>query len=518
MARRYDLDDDSVVVVVGSGAGGGVIANELAQKGVDVVCLEAGRVIPLEEIETNAEKMFAKLTWLDPRIGAGDMPKDFPVWSGKGVGGTTMHWTANLVRMQAHEFRPRSTYGKLPGTNAIDWPIALDDLAPYYDKAEFKLGATGTNGWPMLPEGNNFKVMKAGGRRVGYRRINNGTMAINSVFRDDRPACQQLGFCKSGCAIDAKWTTANSEIPKALATGHFELRPNSMVLQVLHNRSGRISGVLYADADGNHHVQKARVVVLAANAIDTPRLLLNSASGMYPVGLANSSGQVGRNYMRHVFGFVLAIMPGEVNFYRTTQNAGVINDERPFRPERGFAGGYEFEGVGLDPAAVARFMAPGRWGRDYTADLEAYRFIAGMLIVGEDPADYRNGIILHGRKKDSYGLPVPVVRYEEHANSRAMRAHAFRQGRAIFEALGARKVYTAPPVAATHNMGTCRMSKSPRDGVCNQWGRTHDIANLFIADGSLMTSSGGGNPTLTIIALAIRQADYLAERLRRGEL
>jgi len=130
MARTYDLSDDSVVVVVGSGAGGGVIANELAQKGVDVVCLEAGRTIAFEEIENDAEKMFAKLTWLDPRIGSGDMPRDFPVWSGKGVGGTTLHWTANLVRMQAHEFRPLSTYGKLRGTHAIDWPISLDDIAP----------------------------------------------------------------------------------------------------------------------------------------------------------------------------------------------------------------------------------------------------------------------------------------------------------------------------------------------------------------------------------------------------
>ncbi len=518
MTRTYDLGDASVVVVVGSGAGGGTLSNELAQKGVDVVCLEAGPWIPTSDIVNDEALMFERLTWRDKRIGSGALAPPFPVWSGKGVGGTTIHWTAALIKMTPHEFTPLTTYGRLPDTNAIDWPITADELEPYYQRAAKKMGATGTNGWPLLPETNNFKVMKAGGGRVGYKHISMGTMAINSISRDGRPPCQQLGWCKSGCAIDAKWTTANSEIPKALESGHFEIRAECMVLRVEHNKAGRVTGVLYVDNKGVEHMQKARVVVMAANAIDTPRILLNSATSQFADGLANSSGQVGRNYMRHMFGSVMAIMPGEVNFHRGTQNAGIIEDERPFRPERGFAGGFEFEGVSFSPSGLARFMMPGKWGREVTGAVDKYRNFAGMLVVGEDPAQESNGITLHPTEKDQYGLPVPIVHYEEHPNTKAMRKYAQTRAAAIYGALNAEKVFFGPPPPATHNMGTCRMSARAAEGVTNQWGQSHDIANLFIADGSVLTSSGGGNPTYTIVAVAIRVADHLAEALRRGDV
>ena len=518
MSAPYSLDDGSVVVVVGSGAGGGVMSRELAERGIDVVCLEAGRHIAFDEIVNDEDLMFKKLTWREKRIGSGDLDPQFPVWIGRGVGVTTLHWTANLVRMQAHEFAPLSTYGVVDGGSAIDWPITLDELAPFYDLAERKMGATGTNGWPMLPEGNNFKVLKAGARRIGYKEINNGVMAINSVYRDGRPPCQQLGFCKSGCAVNAKWTTAWSELPAATRTGHFELRTGAVVLRIEHNKKGRITGVVYADGSGARHRQKARLVVMAANAIDTPRILLNSHSGLFPDGLANGSGQVGRNYMRHMFGSVFAIMPGEVNFYRTTQNAGMISDERPFRPECGFAGGYEFEGVSFSPSALAQYLIPDGWGRELTSALEQYRNFAGMLVVGEDPPLARNGITLHPGEKDAHGLPVPVVHYDDSPNNKAMRAHAFRQGGRIFDSLGAKKVFFGHPPPATHNMGTCRMSASPADGVANRWGQSHQVDNLFIADGSLMASAGGGNPTVTIVALAIREAAYIARQMAGGAL
>lgn len=517
--KTFDLNDDSVVVVIGSGAGGGTLANELAQKGVDVVCLEAGPRLRMDDIVNDNDTMFGRLSWLDKRIGTGDLNAGLPLWVCKTVGGTTVHWAGAALRFQEHEFKARTTYGDVHGANLFDWPLGLKEMEPFYDKAEDKLGVTGTHGIPRLPGNNNYKVLAAGAKRVGYTDFHSGNMAINSEPRDGRPACQQIGFCMEGCAIGAKWSTLYTEIPKAEATGHFELRPNSMALRITHDASGKVTGVVYADQAGNHHEQKARAVCVAGNSVESPRLLLNSASSKYPDGMANSSGQVGRNFMRHMTGTVYAIMPGRVNLERGTQMAGIVKDESRFDPKRGFAGGYEMETLpGFGLAGIATNLIPGAWGRDYARIIEQYDRFAGMWLVGEDMAQQGNGVTLHATEKDQYGLPVPVVHFADHANDFAMRNHAYKAGRAIYESLGATQVFELPPFPSTHNMGTCRQSANPRDGVCNSYGQSHDIPNLFISDGSQFTSGGAENPTLTIVALAIRQAGYLADRLNQKQI
>jgi choline dehydrogenase-like flavoprotein len=401
----------------------------------------------------------------------------------------------------------------------LDWPLSMQEMEPFYDKAEDKLGVTGTHGIPRLPGNNNYKVLAAGAKRVGYKDFHSGNMAINSEPRDGRPACQQIGFCMSGCAVGAKWSSLYTEIPKAEATGHFELRPDSMVLKITHDASGKVTGVVYADKAGNHREQKARAVCVAGNSVETPRLLLNSASSKYPDGLANSSGQVGRNFMRHMSGTVYAIMPGRVNFERGTQMAGIVKDEARFDPSRGFAGGYEIETLpGFGLAGIATNLLPGAWGRDYARIIEMYDHFAGMWLVGEDMPQQGNGVTLHATQKDQYGLAVPVVNFKDHSNDFAMRNHAFKAGRAIYESLGATEVFEVPPFPSTHNMGTCRQSENPRDGVCNSHGQAHDVPNLFISDGSQFTSGGAENPTLTIVALAIRQAGHIADRLNKREM
>jgi choline dehydrogenase-like flavoprotein len=519
MAKTFDLKDDSVVVVVGSGAGGGTLANELAQKGVDVVCLEAGPRLTLSDIVNDGDTMFGRLTWLDKRIGTGELSPNLPLWVCKTVGGTSVHWAGAALRFQEHEFKTRTIYGEIQGANLLDWPLSYQELAPFYDKAEDKLGVTGTHGIPRLPGNNNYKVLAAGAKRVGYKDFHSGNMAINSEPRDGRPACHQIGFCMAGCAIGAKWSTLYTEIPKAEATGHFELRPESMALSITHDASGQVTGVVYADKMGNHYEQRARAVCVAGNSVETPRLLLNSASSKYPDGMANSSGQVGRNFMRHMSGTVYAIMPGRVNFERGTQMAGIVKDEAGFNPKRGFAGGYEIETLpGFGLAGIATNLIPGAWGHDYTRIIEMYDHFAGMWLVGEDLPQQSNGITLHPTEKDQHGLPVPVVHFTDHANDFAMRNHAFKAGRAIYESLGATEVFELPPFPSTHNMGTCRQSENPRDGVCNSFGQSHDIPNLFISDGSQFTTSGAENPTLTIAALAIRQAGYVADQLSKRQM
>ena len=304
MAAKFDQNDDSVVVIVGSGSGGGTLGNELAQKGIKVVVLEAGKRIELEDFINDEWDSFAQLAWKDMRTTSGDwqVHKDFsnlPAWIVKAVGGTSIHWAGASLRLQEHEFKDATTYGRIPGANLLDWPITLADLEPYYAKAEDKMGVTRTNGIPGLPGNNNFKVFKAGADKLGYKECHTGRMAINSEPRDNRNSCQQTGFCFQGCKWGAKWSTLYTEIPKGEATGNMEVRPESHVAQIEHDASGKVTGVTYFDADGKLQRQKARIVAVAGNSLESPRLLLNSASSKFPDGLANSSGQVGRNYMRH---------------------------------------------------------------------------------------------------------------------------------------------------------------------------------------------------------------------------
>lgn len=518
MKRTYELGDDSVVVVIGSGAGGGVLSNELAQKGVDVVCIEAGPKLSLSDIVNDEVVMFRRLTWLDPREGSGDLDRDFPIYTCKTVGGTTVHWTGVSLRAMPTEMKARSTYGSIPGTRLIDWPIGFEELEPFYERAERKMGVAGTHGLPRHPGNNNYFVLKAGAEKLGYRDITTANLAINSVPRDGRPKCIQLGFCRSGCAIGAKWSTLYTELPAADATGHFELRTESMALRLRHNAGGRITGVVYADRDGVLHEQKARLVCVAANSIETPRLLLNSATSRFPDGIGNSYGNVGRYYMKHVFAGLTALMPGPVNFHRGIQQAGVLAHEGYHNPERGFAGGYHIETAPLSPERLAKLLIPGGWGANYTSLLEQYDHFAACFVVGEDLPEAGNRVSLHAERKDQYGLPIPVIHYENHDNSRALRAHGLKTAQAIYEAVGAKRVFQfgAPP--STHNLGTCRMADAENDGVCNEWGKVFSVPNLFVSDGSQFSTATTANPTLTIVTLAIRQAEHIADQLAKRNL
>ena len=474
MAAPYDLNDDSVVVIIGSGAGGGTLANELAQKGIDVVVLEAGARIEYEDFINDEWESFSQLAWLDNRTTGGGwrVSKDFPnlpAWIVKAVGGTTTHWAGASLRFQEHEFKTLTNYGKVEGANLLDWPITLADLEPYYAKAEDKMGVTRTN-------------------------------------------------CMQGCKSGAKWSTLYTEIPKGEATGKLEVRPNSHVVKIEHDDSGKVTAVVYADKDGNLQSQKARIICVAGNSIESPRLLLNSASSKYPDGLANSSGQVGKNYMRHTTGSVYAVFEKPVHFYRGTTMAGIIRDEARHDPSRGFVGGYELETLALGIPFMAAFLDPGGWGRSFASAMDQYANMAGLWIVGEDMPQEQNAVKLHGELKDKYGMPIPDVWFTDHPNDEAMRNHAYKQGIAIYEAVGATRAFPTPPYPSTHNLGTNRMSEKAEDGVVNKWGQSHDIGNLFVSDGSQFTTGAAENPTLTIVSLAIRQADYIAEQMGQGSI
>jgi len=522
----FELNDGEVVVIVGSGAGGGTLANELAQRGVNkIVILEAGKHLSVDDIENDEWAMFSKLSWLDRRITAGawsphKTSPNLPAWICKTVGGSTVHWAGVSLRFQPHEFKPLTTYGQVPDANLIDWPLTYEDMVPYYELAEKRMGVSGSaaTGMPELPKSNNTLVGEAGARKIGYKNIVH-RMAINSQPYDGRPECKQIGFCMQGCKTGAKWSTLYSEIPKATATERVELRPESMALQIQHDSSGKVTGVLYADKNGVQQFQKARVVCVAGNSIESPRLLLNSASAKFPDGLANSSGQVGRNYMAHATGAAFSIHQKPVRMHRGTAVAAIVMDEQGHDPSRGFVGGYNLIVLSQGLPFVAAFLRPpDGWGREMTSALDMYDHMTGVWICGEQMPMKQNGVALHPTEKDQHGLPVPVISNSDHANDALIVKHAHQQWRKMNEALGSTRTVEIPVWPGAHNMGTNRMSAKPGEGVVNKWGQAHDIKNLFISDGSQFTSSAVCNPTLTIVALAIRQGEYLAHAMKRGEV
>lgn len=518
---KYELDDAGVVVIIGSGAGGGTLAHELTKRGVEVVLLEAGKHLTAEDFVNDEWGGYEMLSWLDKRTSSGTwrVAKDHPLtpsWSCQVVGGTTTHWSGCCYRLIEDEMRALSVYGAIPGASLIDWPITLAEIEPYYDLAEAKMGVTRTNGLPGLPPNNNFKVMYAGATALGLN-VSTGRHAINSIPYDGRPATTQDGFTITGDKVGSRWSTLNVELPRALATGKLELRPRSRAVFIEHDDAGKASGVVYVDAAGVRHRQKARAVVLAGNCVESSRLLLHSTSGRYSNGLANGYGNVGRYYLRHLIQTVWSVFDKPVHMHRGEIMGGMIDDFVRHDPSRGYAGGYYIEMNSMGLPTTAAFMDPGWWGRDFALVIEQYANMAGIFMSGEDMPQPGNRVTLTD-ELDAFGVPVANIHYDDHPNDTIMRIEGYKTLVAIHKAAGAKRSVEAPAYPASHNLGSNRMSSRPEDGVLDGNGRAHEVPNLFIADGSSFATGGACNPTLTIVALAIRQADFMAKQMAAGEL
>lgn len=548
-ARRYRDSDLVDFVVVGSGAAGGVMARELAVAGFSTVVLEQGSRLTPADFEhdelkywflagiTNDPVRSPQSFRSDPSAIARPTGVKPALWYARTVGGSSTHFTANYWRFHEVDFVERSRLGPIAGTGFDDWPITYAELEPYYTKVDWEIGVSGLAGaspfdpprtrpypMPPLPVKSSGVLLERGARKLGLHPFP-APMAINSQPYRGRPACIHCGFCHGfACEVQAKSATLFNMIPEAEATGRCEIRANSYVVRVDTDAKGRATGVAYLDGHGRERFQKARAVVISANGAETPRLLLASASARFPDGLANSSGLVGKYLMFNYTARVDAVFEHELNEFKSIQVTRVVHDFYDADPRRGFYGGGGIDArIGPQPAVWAQRLSRGGpgWGAVFKKRLREFPRSMVVLCHGTSLPVSTNAVSLDRTLKDAWGRPAIRVTYKDHPDDLANARFMQDRGVEIMEAAGAQRVARAPIVEqnfSMHLLGTCRMGNDARESVVNRYHRTHDVPNLFLCDGSSLVTSGRGQPTMTIQALAFRAAEHIARFARAGEI
>ena len=546
--KTYKTSDTVDFVVVGSGASGGIMARELSRAGHSVVVMEQGPRMEPEDFEHDELKyrMLSGIT-NNPATNPQSFRKDAsqkaermagrnPLTYARIVGGSSAHFNANFWRLHEIDFIEGSKLGPIPGASLVDWPITYAELEKYYTMVEWEVGVSGLAGanpfdpWrskpypmPPLPVKSSGVLFERGARKLGLHPYPS-PMAIASVPYKERPPCAQCGLCGGfGCEVRAKSSSVWTVIPEAEATGRCEIRSESYVYRIGMNKAGRATGVHYFDRDRKDQFQKARAVVLCANGAETPKLLLNSATNGHADGLANSSGAVGRYLMFNKGGGVQARFEHPLNEYKGANVTRVLHDFYDSDPKRGFYGGGGFDARSGGPLTWGQSVPKGTpgWGPEFKEYLESYTYWMTCAGHGTSLAQETNRIDIDPDLKDAWGVPSIRVTYKGHPDDMKHAAWLIERGKEIMDAAGAKQIVAEPVPEATggvHLLGTCRMGNDPKTSVIDKYHRTHDVKNLFISDGSSMVTSGRGQPTLTIEALAFRAADHINRFARTNQI
>ncbi|MEP6886596.1 MAG: GMC family oxidoreductase [Gammaproteobacteria bacterium] len=547
--RKFKSNETVDFVVVGSGAAGGVMARELSQAGFSVLVFEQGpRLGPADFEHDELKYFFLNGITVDPAMS----PQSFrtsddadakqahavqPALYARLVGGSSNHFTANYWRFHEIDFNERSVLGAIPGTGFADWPISYQELEPYYAKVEWEVGVSGLAGaspfdpprskpypMPPMPVKSSGVLLERGARKLGLHPYP-APMAIASQPFRDRPGCVHCGFCMGfGCEARAKSSALYTMIPEAEATGRCEVRSESYVYHLATDASGRATGVHYFDRDKREHFQKARAVVVSANGAETARLLLNSASPRFAHGLANSSGLVGKYLMFNQGAQAYAAFEHELNEYKSIQVTRVIHDFYHADPKRGFYGGGGIDGrINPQPAIWAMTIGGNlpRWGAELKARIEA--FPRSMVCAGHTTSLplASNSVSIDPTLKDAWGIPSIRVTYKDHPDDLAFARFLQDRQVEIMQAAGAQQVWrdsVEEQNTGVHLLGTCRMGDDAGTSVVDKYHRTHDVRNLFLCDGSSFVTSGRGQPTMTIQALAFRAANHIGQFAKRNEI
>lgn len=517
--KRFGTNDVVDAVVVGTGAGGSPLIAKLAQAGLKMVALEAGRNWdPGQEFATD-EVAATALYWLGERLSGGETPTAFGANnSGAGVGGSTLHWGAFVPRADPRDLRMRTEFGV-----GSDWPIEYEELRPYYEEVEEFLGVSGpaTYPWdvgrryPLPPVRLNApaEAMRRGFEAIGIRTCEAPIAAVSRDYiRPGYPlrhACVNRGYCHQGCRNGAKASMDVTYLPAAVLAGA-EIRPESFVHSLELDLQGRVAAVIYSQ-NGEDVRQRCRAVFLCAGAIETPRLLLH-CDQRQSAGLANSSGQVGRNFMAHVATQVWGTFDEE-----TRPNKGFpasLISEDMIRPaDADFTGGYLLQSLGIVPVSWSMQVARGRglWGDPLVKYIQQYNHVAGIGMNGDCLPEARNSLEL-ADETDATGMRKPLINFSYGENERKMSKHAEGIMTAAWRAAGAKDIWAFQRSA--HTIGTCRMGEDAATNVVDAFGRTFDIPNLWICDNSIFPSALPANPALTIMALSLRTAHHFLAHLK----
>jgi choline dehydrogenase-like flavoprotein len=514
--RHYEENEPVDYCIVGVGSAGGVLLQRLSRAGFRVVGFDAGPFWDTERDWVSDEAGSHKLYWEDLRITGGQNPLTFGANnSGKGVGGGSVHWAAFTPRLHPSDFRVHSEDGV-----AVDWPIPYEELKPYYELLELEMPVAGPAYYPWghphgyaygpHPMGAVGDVLIRGCTKLGIEVSVGGPVAILSGSHGDRPHCIYRGFCIQGCKVGAKASTLITHVPDALDNGA-EIRDNCMVARINIDKERRVTGVTYFDREGHERFQKAKAVIVSGYAIETPRLLLNSACPGFENGLANSSDTVGRYLMAQAGNVVLGRFEDLIRMYKAPPAHAMTEEFYETDPKRGFARGFAIQTVGPLPIAFAKQMmvAKGAWGWGMRRVMMDYNHWAAIALLGEILPWPENRVQL-AEEKDRFGIPVAKVSFNLHDNDKRMTEFGKNKVMEVMWAAGAQEVVQEARYA--HLVGAARMGEDPRSSVVDKYGRTHDISNLFICDGSVMPTQGSANPGLTIQALAARTADYLVSQ------
>jgi choline dehydrogenase-like flavoprotein len=543
------------VVIIGSGAGGGALALSLSRAGMDVLVLEKGPEYTREqythdEVTTLFRGMFVPSVSEEPHVlvhaGLAEPRKTTMGWTACCVGGGTEHMGGFFSRFHPDDFRMRSRFGEYEAI--VDWPYSYDDLEPYYTQAEQEVGVSGEAGNPFdgprsrpypLPPLESHPLahhLEDVCRRLGLHPFPT-PRAVNSRPYQDRPVCSYCRTCSGyGCGTGARGTSKEALLSRARATGHCEVRPLAMVREVTVDRQGRATGCVYLDQSGAEHRIEARVVCVCCSALESARLLLLSRSALFPDGLANGSGLVGRNLQFHG----TSVAQGRFRLERHPDKP--FSDPRPFigrslmdlyflptgvsdLPKGGLV---VFLGpqTGGSPIMSAKLLAQlgewTSWGSELKSRLREH-FLEFRSIGFEVHHDFipsnRTYTSLDPEVVDKWGLPVARIHLEPCAHQKRAGRWLVERGLEVLAEMGADELTVGAEGETSPNLihGTCRAGKDASASVLNEFCQAHEVPNLFVVDGSFMPTSGGAPPTLTILANAFRTADHIIARAKGGD-
>jgi choline dehydrogenase-like flavoprotein len=511
--RQFADADEVDLVVVGCGAGGATLLQRLARRGWRVVALDAGPFWDPDADWVSDEAGSHHLYWTEPRVITGDDP--VPLGSnnsGRGVGGSMVHYAGYAPRLHPSDFETQTRDGV-----GADWPIRYEDLRPYYADIEGELPVAGER-WPWgdphsypqrpHPVGGNGEIFQRGADALGIAaRV--GPVAISNGRFGNRPHCVYRGFCLQGCKVNAKASPLITHIPDALAHGA-EVRPDSMVTGIaVDEQTGRATGVHYVRG-GVPRFQRAAVVAVAGYSIETPRLLLNSASRRFPDGLCNDFDQVGRYLMVQGAPQTAGRFDDEVRMYKAPPPEVSSEEFYETDPAAPYQRGFSIQNVSPLPITWAEHVAAqGHWGKKLRGYLSDYVHWACLGALCEFLPRPGNRVTLDS-ERDRYGLRVARVAYSQCDNDRQLMRAARDVMERILHAAGADEVITIDRYA--HLVGGARMAADEQHGVVDRDGRSFAVPNLYLTDGSVLPTQGSANPALTIMALAARAADRLAAR------